>query len=147
VSCAGPYRATHTWITPICARPVVSSARTPAGSAIAFQIAVTLAPAEARLGYVYGLALIETGQLSRALNEVEHLLMLYPYDTDCFASAADLSEKSGRAKEAPSYAQRLLKINPEDPNAQTLVHHIRDQSRRQLSNPAVLNPETGTPLP
>lgn len=92
--------------------------------------AARLGAADARFGYVYAIALSDAGLLNRAIEELERVLKLHPYDVDSLAGAADAYERSGQPELALTYARRLLEVTPDDARAKDLIQRIRNEIKR-----------------
>jgi Flp pilus assembly protein TadD len=94
--------------------------------------AASAAPAQARYGYVYGVALHSAGKTTEALNVLKDNAMRHPDDRDTLLALVSFSREAGDMSSALSYAQQLARIAPSDPS----VAHLIDELQRHGGQPA-----------
>jgi tetratricopeptide (TPR) repeat protein len=73
--------------------------------------AAHLAPANARFGYVHGVALHDLGRDREALRRLEEVVARHPYDRDSLAALEAFHRQRGEAREAQKYAARLAALD------------------------------------
>jgi len=83
--------------------------------------AAALAPDSARFAYVYGVALHSSGKAGAATRELEQALKRHPGDRDILFALASFSRDAGHSAQARDYANRLLALVPQDPDARALL--------------------------
>ncbi|MFO1074897.1 MAG: cytochrome c3 family protein [Geminicoccaceae bacterium] len=83
--------------------------------------AARLAPANPRYAYVYAVALQETGSPSDALPVLEAALARNPTDPDLLFTLGAILLQSGDAPAARRYAETLVRVAPNYPNARELL--------------------------
>jgi len=83
--------------------------------------AVELAPDNSRYGYVYAVALQGVGKTAEAVERLRGLLQRTPKDPSLLAALAQFSIESGDRRGALEYAERLLTIVPDAPEAKGLL--------------------------
>ncbi len=76
-------------------------------------LAAKLAPTEARYGYVYAVALNDSGKPQEAVKVLRGVLAQHPYDRDVLAALAQFTAASDRAA-AQGYAKTLVTLDPEN---------------------------------
>ena len=81
-------------------------------------------PDDARLAYVYGVALHSTGKPAEAIAVLEKALGHAPYDIDLLLGLTSFSREAGRLPSARGYARRLAAVAPEDPRVAGLLHEL-----------------------
>lgn len=82
--------------------------------------AARLEPQVAQYGYVYAVALESTGRLFAAIRMLESLLQRHPNHRDSLTALAQYELKAGRRDKARRYADRLVRLEPQDPGAREL---------------------------
>jgi Flp pilus assembly protein TadD len=90
------------------------------------------APAQARYGYVYGVALHSAGRKTEALQVLKENALRNPDDRDTLQALVSFSREAGDTSAALSYAQQLARIAPGDPSVAGLI----DELRRLSGQPA-----------
>jgi predicted CXXCH cytochrome family protein len=77
--------------------------------------AARLAPDDVRFGYVYAVALHDTGKPKEALRELERVVVRQPWDRDARLALAAFRHEAGDAAGAEKLLRELGAINPGDP--------------------------------
>jgi tetratricopeptide (TPR) repeat protein len=85
-----------------------------------------LAPERAHYGYVYALALKETGDVGGALEVLEKARKHHPGDRDLLAALVTVNREAGDRASALRYAEALLQAYPDDRNVANLVRELTD---------------------
>ncbi len=83
--------------------------------------AAALAPGNPRYGYVYAIALNSSGKTAKALHVLKKTLDRHPNDRDSLLAMASMSLEQGNQAEAAQYAERLIKLSPNDPRARQIL--------------------------
>jgi len=96
------------------------------------RLAAEWAPAQARYGYVYGVALHSAGRKTEALQVLKENALRNPDDRDTLQALVSFSREAGDTSAALSYAQQLARIAPGDPSVAGLI----DELRRLSGQPA-----------
>jgi tetratricopeptide (TPR) repeat protein len=91
--------------------------------------AAELAPNNARIHYNRGLALQKLGRPAEAERELRWALELAPRTPDFLHAMAILYVQQQRWPEAAAYAERLVRVSPEQPQFQQLLARIRRWER------------------
>jgi tetratricopeptide (TPR) repeat protein len=86
--------------------------------------AAVLAPDSARFAYVYGVALHSSGQTDTAIQALEQALKRHSGDRDILFALASFSRDARHTAQARDYANRLLALVPEDPDARALLKSL-----------------------
>jgi predicted CXXCH cytochrome family protein len=76
--------------------------------------AADLEPATARYGYVYAVALEQTGRLAEARKTLEGVLARHPYDVESLSAAAIWSIRGGEMQAALGHLMTLRALRPDD---------------------------------
>jgi tetratricopeptide (TPR) repeat protein len=87
--------------------------------------AAHLDPGNARYAYVYAIALNDRGQTNPAITTLEAAIQLHPYDRDSLTALVSFLKESGDSAAELTYAQRLLELDPANPELRQLVEHLR----------------------
>ncbi|HZY58847.1 MAG TPA: tetratricopeptide repeat protein, partial [Candidatus Binataceae bacterium] len=87
--------------------------------------AARLDPSNTRFAYAYALALDDTGQTGAAITVLEDEIKRHPYDGASLGTLAGLYAKAGNPRQAVVYAQRLVELEPDNPQAQQLLGQLR----------------------
>jgi tetratricopeptide (TPR) repeat protein len=95
----------------------------------AFQRAVELSPQDPRFGYTLGIALNSTEEPKRALQVLADTHQRHPTDQSTLYALMTISRDSGELDAALSYANTLLALNPDNPNA--IKAFIQQAQRRR----------------
>jgi len=88
------------------------------------QRAVRLAPEQARYAYVYGVALHSGGQVAQGLKVLADAHRRFPGDVEILQALATMERDLGRNSAARGYAQQLVELVPDDPQAQALLRAL-----------------------
>ena len=91
--------------------------------------AARLDPSNTRFAYAYALALDDTGQTGAAITVLEDEIKRHPYDGASLGTLAGLYAKAGNPRQAVVYAQRLVELEPDNPQAQQLLGQLRTQAQ------------------
>ena len=86
--------------------------------------AAELAPNDARYAYVYAIALNGSGQSAEALRILRFDHQLHPADIDVLTALATISRDTGDLLAARDFAEQLLRIAPNNPDAQALSQSL-----------------------
>jgi tetratricopeptide (TPR) repeat protein len=81
----------------------------------ALERAARLAPGDARFGFVYAVALHDTGSVESATRELERLVAEHPADRDARLALATYRRTAGDTRGAEALMRELAGINPDDP--------------------------------
>ncbi len=87
--------------------------------------AARLDPSNARFAYTYALALDDAGQTGTAINVLEAEVERHPYDGDSLAALAGYYGKTGNPRRGMIYANRLIELEPDNPQALRLLAQLR----------------------
>ena len=77
--------------------------------------AAGLAPTDARLGYVYGVALHDTGKPAEGVKELQRVLKEHPDDLQVLQALASYSREAGDVRAAMAYVTRLQELSGQRP--------------------------------
>ncbi len=88
------------------------------------QSAARLAPDQARYAYVYGVALNSSGNTAGALRVLSEAHKRFSADIEILLALATIERDLGHRAQAHSYAQQLVDLVPEDPQAQALLREL-----------------------
>jgi tetratricopeptide (TPR) repeat protein len=86
--------------------------------------AMLLGPDQARYAYVYGVALHSGGRAAEAIKVLAEAHKRYPGDIEILQALATMERDLGQLKLAHGYAQRLVELVPDDPQAQALLREL-----------------------
>ena len=86
--------------------------------------AADLAPERPRYAYVHGIALHSRGRTGRALEVLDRAHQRHPGDRDLLLALATTSRDRGDVPRAREYARKLVRLDPEDPEARALLHQL-----------------------
>ncbi len=86
--------------------------------------AAELDPSNARYPYIYAIALQSDGQTRRSLELLEQTLDSHPYDRDVLMALISINVQRGATEQALVYAQRAVRIRPDDEQARSLLEQI-----------------------
>jgi len=89
--------------------------------------AATLAPANTRYGYVWAVALHDTGRLEAAIAVLERAHADWPADAEVLYALAIYSAEIGDKPAAVAYAGKLLILQPNNPQAAALLNELKSQ--------------------
>ena len=95
------------------------------------EAAARLAPENARYGYVYAVALHDTGRPSQAIEVLTRVLARHPYDREALAGLATYTHAAGRVPEALAYARRLAELDPSNADLRRVVQGLEQETGRR----------------
>jgi predicted CXXCH cytochrome family protein len=84
-------------------------------------LAMRLAPDNARYAYVYAIGLHSTGKREAALSALRDADTRHPYSPDILGALVSVNRETGNAKLALQYARKLAEILPDDPGLKQLL--------------------------
>ena len=93
--------------------------------------ATELEPDSARYGYVYAVALEQTGSKPEAVRALDAVLTRHPYDTDALSAAAGWAIQRGEPQTALGYLMTLRALRPDDPALQREIDRLRQPPPRR----------------
>jgi len=99
-------------------------AKRPDAALVELARAAELAPDNSRYGYVYALALKETGDVDAALAALSNAYKHTPADRDILLALITINRDAGNLSDARSYAQALRLRYPEDPDVAALMREL-----------------------
>ncbi len=94
------------------------------------EAAARLEPESARYGYVYAVALHDTGRPTPARQALARVLSRHPYDADTLSAAAAYALEQGDTDQALVHARRLAELQPANAEARRLVERLTAGGRR-----------------
>ncbi len=86
--------------------------------------ATHLAPEERHYAYVYGVALHSTGKIDQGIRALAESHKKFPGDLEILQALATMERDRGHLAEARAYAQQLVALVPDDPQAQALLRNF-----------------------
>ena len=89
--------------------------------------ATQLAPDDARFAYVYGVALKSLGQKDQSVAVLQAALERHPYNAELLNAMLGEALGKGDVANAAPLAQRLAKVNPDDPRIAQLAKKLSGQ--------------------
>jgi Flp pilus assembly protein TadD len=89
-----------------------------------------LAPESARYGYVYAVALHETGGAKQATEVLARVLARHPYDRDTLAALIAYEQEQGHPTQALAHARRLAEVDPANAEVRQLIERLEAGTRR-----------------
>lgn len=89
--------------------------------------AATLQPSNVRYSYVYAVALNSSGQLDRAITVLENAHRIRPADRQVLFGLITFERNKGNLSSAAAYAEQLVQLTPDDPNARAMLAHLQGQ--------------------
>ncbi|MCX6550238.1 MAG: tetratricopeptide repeat protein [Acidobacteria bacterium] len=87
-----------------------------------------LLPSNARYGYVYAVGLNDAGRAPEAVRLLADLQRTNPADRDILAALATIEQAGGHWSEAIGWAEKLVRIRPDDQEARTLLNQLKRQA-------------------
>lgn len=96
----------------------------------ALRQAVTLAPEQPRLAYVYAVGLHSAGRIGEAMTLLKDTLEDHPVDRDILQAVVAFSRDAGEFAAALGYAERLAQSAPDDPDLAKVVQDLRRHAIR-----------------
>jgi Flp pilus assembly protein TadD len=97
---------------------------------VELEAAARLAPESARYGYVYAVALNETGRPKPAMEALLRVLARHPYDRETLSALIAYSRGQKNLTQALTYARRLAELDPTNTEARQLVEYLEAETRR-----------------
>jgi tetratricopeptide (TPR) repeat protein len=91
--------------------------------------AAMLQPANARYSYVYAVALNSAGSGDQAIRVLEGAHRRHPADREVLAGLISFAREAGNLSSAIAYAEQLVQLAPDDPNARALLTELQQQQR------------------
>ncbi len=91
--------------------------------------AAILQPANVRYSYVYAVALNSTGQPDQAIAILQQAHQRRPADRQVLQGLIAFERDKGDLPSAVAYAQQLVQLTPDDPNAKALLSSLQAQAR------------------
>ncbi len=88
------------------------------------QLATRLAPDQPRYAYVYGVALNSSGKVTEALRILSEAHKRFSGDMEILLALVTMERDVGHRAKAQNYAQQLVDLAPDDPQAQALLREI-----------------------
>ena len=87
--------------------------------------ATVLDPGQARYAYVYAVGLNSAGRRDDALAVLKESLRGHPNDLDLLSAAINFSREKGDAAGALDYAERMMRLRPDDSRLADLVRELK----------------------
>jgi predicted CXXCH cytochrome family protein len=97
------------------------------------EAAARLAPESARYGYVYAVALHDTGRRGPARDVLGRVLARHPYDRDALAAALAYALEQDDISQALGLARRLAELEPANADVRRLVERLASARQRRPS--------------
>ena len=88
--------------------------------------AYKLLPGIPRYGYVYAVALHDTGSVAKAIGVLTAVHEARPADADTLAALAMFERERGNLRAATAWAEKLVALRPDDPGARGLWNTLRN---------------------
>ena len=85
------------------------------GALAELKTAARLAPDDAHIGYVYGVALHDTGNAAAGVKQLEAVLKLHPDDLQVLQALASYARETGDVQGSMAYSARLQELNAKGP--------------------------------
>ena len=86
--------------------------------------AARLGPENPRYGYVYAVALNDTGADVQAIQVLESVLARHPNDRDSLLALVSLQRSAGHPQAARVHARHLATLEPDNPDVQALLRSV-----------------------
>lgn len=96
-----------------------------------FGKAARLRPQDASYSYIYGLALNSSGKTTQAIAVLEAAHRRHPKNGPILQALATIHRDAGRHRVAIRYAEQLVALVPEEPEARQLLEHLRSSLEAQ----------------
>jgi predicted CXXCH cytochrome family protein len=87
-------------------------------------------PARARYAYVYAVALQTAGRKDEAMTVLKDSLARHPDDGDTLFTLVTFNRDAGDIGAALAYAERLIRIAPNDPGLAALIEDLRGREKK-----------------
>jgi Flp pilus assembly protein TadD len=91
--------------------------------------AAGMQPGNVRYSYVYAVGLNSSGQSAKAIAVLEQAHKRRPADRDTLSALAAFERDAGNLQSAITYAEQLVQLDPNDPNAKGLLTELRSRVR------------------
>jgi len=96
--------------------------------------AATLQPGNVRYSYVYAVALHSSGQVDQAIMVLQQAHQRRPADRNVLIGLITFERDRGNIVLATTYAQQLVQLVPDDPNARMLLASLRGEAAKASSH-------------
>ena len=96
-----------------------------------FEKAARLRPQDPSYSYIYGLALNSSGMTPQAIAVLEAAHRRHPKNGRILQALATINRDIGKRNAAIRYAERLVALAPEEPEARQLLEHVRSSGQTQ----------------
>ena len=96
-----------------------------------FEKAARLRPQDPSYSYIYGLALNSSDKTPQALTVLEAAHRRHPKNGQILQALATINRDIGRRDDAIRYAEQLVALAPEEPEARQLLEHLRSSKQTQ----------------
>jgi Flp pilus assembly protein TadD len=87
-------------------------------------------PVQARYAYVYAVALQSAGRKDEAMTILKDSLARHPDDHDTLLALVTFNRDAGNIGAALEYAERLVRIAPDDPSLAALVEDLKGRAKK-----------------
>ena len=87
--------------------------------------AAALQPNNAQYSYVYAVALQSSGKVDQAIKILEQTHKRRPADLPVLQALVSFERQKGDLRSAKVYAEQLLQLSPDDPQAKALYNGLR----------------------
>ena len=92
-----------------------------------FGKAASMDPGNSRYAYVYAIALNDAGQAPVAIETLERIVKLHPYDRASLAAVVTFCQQAGDRAKALIYARRLDEVDPGNPEVKQMLNSLSGQ--------------------
>jgi tetratricopeptide (TPR) repeat protein len=96
-----------------------------------FEKAARLRPQDPSYSYIYGLALNSSDKTPQAITVLEFAHRRHPKNGQILQALATINRDIGRRDDAIRYAEQLVALAPEEPEARQLLEHLRSPRKAQ----------------
>lgn len=96
----------------------------------ALKESVKLSPDNTRYSYVYAVALNDTGEKSESIRVLEEAHKRRPADREVLYAIINFNSENGDIQGAIVYAEKLIEISPDSPEAARLLDELKRESNR-----------------
>jgi len=93
----------------------------------ALEQSAKLSPNNPHYSYAYAVALNTTGKPNQAIKVLEETHTRYPYDREILYALAAFNRDMENLDEARGYAEKLVTLSPNDPDARHLLDSLQPQ--------------------
>jgi Flp pilus assembly protein TadD len=115
---------------PSCPRPAARAAEAAPEAIAELEAAARLVPENARYGYVYAVALHDTGRPQQAQAALAQVLARHPHDRPTLSALVGYALERGDAGRALEHARRLAELEPSNSDVRRLVERLTAEQRR-----------------